>query len=161
MDTLIADLDGVGEQTLKVFRKAGLHKVADVYSFGTQEDAVRQAAYAMAVENGMTDSDSWRALATRCVTVIKRVRSAEATPFCPEHFLCPITYMCMEDPYVTKYGDSFEKWAIERVIHERGVDPMSQRPLALCDIFPNKALKDAIDFYNAHFMRFSIPFRVT
>lgn len=160
MDTPLEDLDGVGPITMRVFRRAGLHRVADVYAGRGQEELVRQAAHVLATEDGTVDAGHWRALATRCVTVINRVRSAEATPVCPEHFVCQITFVCMEEPCITRYGDTFERWAIERWVDQHGHDPLSRRPLTRGDLFPNKALREAIRYYNAHFLRFSVPYRV-
>ena len=167
MDTKLSDVYGVGGATIATFHRAGLHKVGDVYppnggpNGGTPEEAVRRAVRAMATEQGQDgESAVWRALATRCATVIRRLRSADATPYCPEPLVCPITHTLMEDPCVTKYGDTFERVAIERYVDERGQDPLSRRPLALTDLIPNKALKDMIDVYNAHFMRFAVPYRV-
>ncbi len=163
MDTLLEDVEGVGGITLKVFERAGLRKISDTYGRnGAAEDAVRAAALAMAREQGTEATGHWRALATRCVTIINRIRHMEATPFCPEHFLCPITHVCMEDPVMTVYGDSYERWAIERAVDEDrgGLDPLSRRPLTRRDLFPNRALREAIRYYNAHFLRFSVPFRV-
>ena len=70
------------------------------------------------------------------------------------------SYVVMEDPCVTRYGDTYERWAIERAVDERQEDPFSRRPLTRADQFQNRALRDAISYYNAHFMRFSIPYRV-
>jgi hypothetical protein len=160
MSTLLSEVDGVGAATMHVFRRAGLSTVSDVYHRLDQEARVRQAAHDLAADAGTLESGHWRVLANRCVTVIRRIRSAEATPFCPEHFLCPITHECMTDPVVTRYGDSYERWALETALQLKSEDPLSRRQLTLDDVFPNKALREAIEYYNVHFMRFAVPYRV-
>ena len=112
MNSLIADVDGVGKHTIRVFHGAGFTKIVDVFNDRGQEDAVRATALRLAEEAGNAQAGHWRALASRCITIIRRIRCAEATPFCPEHFICPITYLCTEDPVITKYGHTYERWAI-------------------------------------------------
>ena len=160
MDTPLDDVDGVGGTTLAVFRRAGFTKVGDLYSKMGQEEVARAAAASHCEEMGEGVRPHWRALATRCINVIKRVRSAETAPFVPEPFICPITFVVMEDPCITKYGDTYERWAVEHEVDVRGADPLSRRPLTRDDLFQNKAMKQAIDYYEAHFMRLSIPHRV-
>ena len=163
MDSPLSDLHGVGSISLRVFNKAGFSKIADLYSRLNQEAAVRAAAEELAVLDGTADTGRWRALAIYCGDIIRRVRSAEARPFVPEHFLCPITYACMEEPVVTRHGHSYERHAIERVAnhpdpHQR-IDPLARLPIAADDLFPNRALQEAIEFYHARALRFSVPFR--
>jgi hypothetical protein len=162
MDLPLSDLHGVGSISLRVFNKAGFSKIGDLYSRLNQEAAVHAAAEELAVLDGTADTDRWRALATYCVDIIRSVRSAEAQPFVPEHFLCPITYTCMEDPVVTQHGHSYERYAIERVANhpdpDQRIDPLARMPIAADDLIPNKALKEAIEFYQARSLRFSLPF---
>jgi hypothetical protein len=117
-----------------------------------------------AVSEGTAESGNWRALATRCVNIIRRVRSAEAQPVMPEHFLCPILHTCMENPVITHSGHSYERHAIERVANhpdpKQRRDPLGRQPITEEDLIPNRALKDAIEFHHAHLLRFSVPFRV-
>lgn len=164
MDSLLSDIDGVGNTTLRIFHHAGFAKVGDVYSRSGQEDAVRAAAMACAEADGIVDRGHWRALATRCINVIRRIRSAEARSVEPEHFLCPITYLCMEDPVITRYGYTYERHAIERIAQDpdpgKRLDPIARQLIVLDDLFPNRALRKAIDYHHDHSVRFSVPFRV-
>lgn len=163
----LSDLHGVGNegsQTLRVFHTAGFTKLGDLRDRNNQEDAVRAAARQLAELDDTVGTGNWRALATRCVTIIRRVRSAEAQPYVPEHFICPILYTCMEDPVCTPYGYSYERHAIERVANDpdpaRRLDPLTRQPIEAEGLFPNRALKDAIDYHNSHLIRFSVPYKV-
>lgn len=51
----------------------------------------------------------------------------------------------MKDPVIDKDGNSFEREAITHWIQEHQASPLTRRPLALSDLAPNRALKDAID----------------
>jgi hypothetical protein len=75
MDTPLSELYGVGPVAKRVFDRAGLTKCGHVYSAGGQEEAVRTAARELAEIDGTAEAGHWRALATYCVTVIRRVRS--------------------------------------------------------------------------------------
>ena len=164
MDTPLSELYGVGPVAKRVFDRAGLTKCGHVYSDGGQEEAVRTAARELAEIAGTAEAGHWRALATYCVTVIRRVRSLEAQPYVPEVFLCPIMYTCMEDPVITRHGVTFERHAIERVANdpdtENRIDPVARLPISANDLFPNRALKETIELHLNHFMRFSVPFRM-
>jgi hypothetical protein len=167
MDSPLSDLHGVGSEgspTLRVFRHAGYTKIGDLYPTLNQEVQVRASAEALAVQDGTADAGHWRALATYCVGVIRRVRSAEAQPTVPEHFLCPILHTCMEDPVVTRHGYSYERYAIERAANDpdasKRLDPVACLPISGHDLFPNRALKAAIEYYQGHMLRFSIPYRL-
>ena len=165
MNSPLSDLHGVGPTSLRVFAAAGFTKIGDLYGKNGQEVAVRDAARNMAEVAGTADDGHWRALASYCATIIRRVRSAEAQPFVPEHFLCPILYTCMEDPVITRHGFTYERHAIERVANEtverptQRRDPLAGLPIGPDDLFPNRALKASIEFHFDHFMRFAIPYK--
>ncbi|GFR44211.1 hypothetical protein Agub_g5394 [Astrephomene gubernaculifera] len=146
-------------KTIKVFHRAGFRKLADIYPPQGQEDVVREVARQMAVEDGTEDLGYWRAMGTRCVTVIRRVRSAEAAPIVPDHFICPITNVLMEDPVITSAGITYERYAIERALAKDQRDPIARMPISP-ELIPNRALQDAIEHYNMHFHRYAVPPRV-
>lgn len=62
-----------------------------------------------------------------------------------EEYCCPITNSLMEDPVMTKYGHSYERAAITEWLSQRSTDPLTNKPLTLADLFPNRALKNLID----------------
>src|SRR5947209_5261286 len=64
-----------------------------------------------------------------------------------ESFLCPITLCIMEEPYVDKYGFSYEKDAIMQWLDNHNTSPLNKQPLRKSELFPNRALKISIDEY--------------
>lgn len=149
MNTPLLDLDGVGPMTLGVFQRAGFNRVGELFARTGQEHKVRVAAEAMATEQGTAHTGHWRALASRCVSIIKRIRNPQYTDVVPEVFLCPITFEEFEDPVITPCGRTYERSAIERALQQNPTDPETRKPLAREQLVPNRALKDAIALYNA------------
>eukprot|EP00798_Chlamydomonas_sp_ICE-L_P009251 gene9251-16401_t len=82
---------------------------------------------------------------------------AEAQPVPPHPYCCHITYEVMTDPVVTKYGYTYERTNIERHIEAYNTDPLTGLPLTVSDLVPNFSLRDAIEYYNLHFIRFLVP----
>jgi len=62
----------------------------------------------------------------------------------PEHFTCPITLDLMTDPVSTPAGHTYERSAIEDHIRRTAKDPMTNDPLVIDDLRPNRNLRDAI-----------------
>lgn len=65
----------------------------------------------------------------------------------PEPFLDPLTMEVMVDPALTPSGYSYERAVIVEQIRRRGVDPMTQQPLAEEDLRPNRALREMIGLW--------------
>ena len=65
-----------------------------------------------------------------------------------DSFICPITKAVMVDPVVDIDGNSYERSAIEQWLNLHGTSPITRNPLCAADLFPNRALKDAI--HNAY-----------
>ena len=60
----------------------------------------------------------------------------------PEEYICPLTLDVMEDPVMSKYGQSFERSEIlEWLKAGHGVCPLSRRPLSLQDLVTNHGLR--------------------
>ena len=143
------ELHGVGPITYKVFLHASFSRVGELYAHSNQEQAVRSSAEMLAIEEGSQASGHWRALATRCCTIIKRVRNPQFSEVVPEVFMCPITYEAFEDPVITPQGLTYERGGIERSLRE-GLD-IPGDPEALLDksqLIPNRAMKEAVEYYN-------------
>lgn len=62
-------------------------------------------------------------------------------------FYCPISQQCMHDPVVLADGHSYERRHIERWLQEHSTSPVTGLPLARQDMFPNHALRNAIEEY--------------
>jgi len=63
----------------------------------------------------------------------------------PEAYICPITQSVMEDPYIICDGSSYEKAAIMEWLDKHHTSPLTRLPVESKAVFPNRALKDAID----------------
>jgi len=67
----------------------------------------------------------------------------------PAHFCCPVSLSIMEEPVITPAGHSYERETIIEVIARTGRDPLTQEPLTIEDLRPNRGLKEAIQAYLA------------
>ena len=60
----------------------------------------------------------------------------------PSDYTFPLTLAVMDDPVMTKYGQSFERSAILQWLKAgHGACPLSRRPLSLADIVTNHSLR--------------------
>jgi hypothetical protein len=165
MDDALADVPSLaGDKTLVVFHRAGFRTVGQLYAQTGQAAQIDQAiislkAEAIAAGGAAPVLDSvWRGLQTRCLTIIARIRSAEAQPVPPRHLCCHIMpHEMMTDPVVTKYGYTYERTNIVRHIETYNNDPLSGLPLAVDDLVTNYSTRDAVEYYQLHFMRFAVP----
>ena len=165
MDDALADVPSLaGDKTLTVFHRAGFTTVGHLYAETGQAARIRQAVTDLRDEAGAAGAagpviDSvWRGLQTRCFTIIARIRSAEAHPVPPRPLCCRLApNEVMTDPVVTKYGFTYERSNIMRHIEAYNNDPFSGDPLTVDDLVANHSLRDAIEYYHLHFMRFAVP----
>lgn len=81
-------LEGVGQATLEVFATAGFTTVYDLKLFKQEDERLRRAVETLEPSYGF-DSCHWKAMVSRCIGIIYRVRSAEAQDFVPEDYMCP------------------------------------------------------------------------
>jgi hypothetical protein len=164
MTTPIWDLLGVGDDPAAVFKAGGMTTVGHVYQFGTAQ-AIQSAIELLKAdaEEGTVKADPafWKRLGSRCCAILRRVRSAEAVPFTPAPFVCPISQACMDDPVMSRTGTSYDRTSIEEWLDRNGTDPFTRAPMAAGHLVPNRALKDAIEYYKTHEMRFAIPIRAS
>ena len=162
MDDALADVPSLaGDKTLAVFHRAGFRTVGQLYVQADQAARIETAVADMraeAVGAAPVLESVWHGLQTRCSTIIARIRSAEAQPVPPRPFCCHIMpHEMMTDPVVTKHGYSYERTNIVRHIETYHNDPLSGLPLTVADLVTNHSLRDAIDYYRLHFMRFAVP----
>ncbi|KAI9008506.1 hint-domain-containing protein [Hyaloraphidium curvatum] len=75
--------------------------------------------------------------------------SAEDAPEPPLAYVCPLTQTVMNDPVIDPEGNSYERSAIEEWLSRDetgvGTSPVTRRRLAISQLAPNRALKDAIE----------------
>jgi len=62
----------------------------------------------------------------------------------PEHFCCPITLSLMNDPVISPSGHSYEREAILEHLGKHKTDPLTNEPISIGDLRPNRGLRDAI-----------------
>eukprot|EP00403_Amphidinium_massartii_P005355 CAMPEP_0178382088 /NCGR_PEP_ID=MMETSP0689_2-20121128/6316_1 /TAXON_ID=160604 /ORGANISM="Amphidinium massartii, Strain CS-259" /LENGTH=832 /DNA_ID=CAMNT_0020002287 /DNA_START=27 /DNA_END=2525 /DNA_ORIENTATION=+ len=65
----------------------------------------------------------------------------------PPSFYCPISQQCMHDPVVLSDGHTYERRHIERWLLEHNTSPKNGLELPQKDLFPNHALRNAIEEY--------------
>jgi len=65
----------------------------------------------------------------------------------PEHFCCPITLSLMNDPVIAPSGHSYEREAILGHLSKHTTDPLTNGPISIADLRPNRGLKDAISAF--------------
>jgi hypothetical protein len=164
MKAHVGSLPNLGATTLEVFRNANLPTVGSVYFSRDQSivdaiNRIRQADKTFKEVDDFND-EYWSALTTRVRTVVYRVRSDEARPYDPDHYVCPITHRLLEDPVLSKYGDTYERYAIEKLIARGGKD-VHGRPLAVTDLYENRSLRSAIEHHRLHALRLAIPINLS
>ena len=60
----------------------------------------------------------------------------------PEEFICPLTMELMQDPVMSRYGQSYERDAILNWLHRGHTDcPCTRQPLRLRDLVSNHQLR--------------------
>lgn len=65
----------------------------------------------------------------------------------PPSFYCPISQQCMHDPVVLSDGHTYERQHIERWLEQHNTSPVSGLQLPQKGLFPNHALRNAIEEY--------------
>lgn len=71
---------------------------------------------------------------------------SEAPPTPPDYLLCPITSELMKDPVITTTGISYERAAIVQWLKSgRSTCPVTRGQIRVSDLFPNRALKEAVE----------------
>ena len=63
----------------------------------------------------------------------------------PPEYTCPITLDWLVDPVVAPSGHSFSRAAIMRHLATSRTDPVTRQPLAPGQLYPNRALRDAVE----------------
>lgn len=158
MSSSISEIPGLGEVTLE----AGYRTVQDLYTFDVGRVAgdrrLMEAINDMRNEaNPPLPSRYYRSLGTRCANIVNRVRHATALPYAPDHLLCNISLDLMQDPVLAPSGYTYERANIEEWININPCDPMTREPLTREQLYPNRALAEAIRYYRNNFQSFVIP----
>lgn len=65
----------------------------------------------------------------------------------PESYICPIGHDLMNQPMVDYEGNTYDRANIYEWLSRNNTSPITRNPLAVNQLFPNRALKDAINEY--------------
>jgi len=65
----------------------------------------------------------------------------------PPSFYCPISHQCMHDPVILTDGHTYERRHIEQWLQGNDTSPVSGTKLSQTVVFPNHALRNAIEEY--------------
>jgi hypothetical protein len=142
---------GVGERTARIFDEANLYFLEDL-----RESAQQVQAVITQLQRSSDRSPSyWRAMGTRCDDVIYRARSAtRVKQIDPEHLTCMLTATLFEDPVIAPSGHTFEKWALLEWLERNPTDPMTREPLTKDQLYPNRAVLEAVDDYKRNYAEY-------
>lgn len=67
-----------------------------------------------------------------------------------DQIICPITLCTMVNPVIDHEGNSYEEEAITRWVQQHGKSPLTNSPLSLSQLKPNRALKNIIDSHSSN-----------
>lgn len=70
--------------------------------------------------------------------------SAPPLPPPPPEYTCPLSLDWLEDPVMAPSGHSYSRAWIERHLRSTSTDPMTRQPLKASQLYPNRALRDAV-----------------
>ena len=151
-------MEGVGLAAVEVFELAGFTKIGQLANFNCEDEKLHVAISTIRQnpKHFLKDDAYWKRLFTRCVNIIYRVRSAEATAYVPDEYMCPITLDWFHEPVVAPSGHSFSKSSIEEHLKNSMTDPVTGEPLNKDQLYQNLSLKAAVDHCRLHHERFGI-----
>ncbi len=157
MAASIRTIDCIGDQAIEVFEAAGFYYVHQLKNFDGEDRKLWQAIEAKRSQDSFEKPAShWKRLMTRCINIIYRARSAEATPFVPHAYMCPITLDWFDDPVVTAAGQSYSRETIEKHLEASKLDPMTGVDISGRELYANVAMRHAVEHYRLHHQRFCI-----
>lgn len=162
MSSPLSSIPGVGEVTLEAFNRANYSTIRDLFGFDSGNVAgdrkLMEAIQDMKNEAKPPLPDRfYRSLGTRCANIVNRVRNARALPYAPDHLLCRISLDLMQNPVVTPSGYTYDRVNIEQWVEEHASDPMTRQPLTSDQLYPNRAIHEAIMYYKNNYQSFIIP----
>lgn len=157
MSAHVSTIEGIGKQAIDVFVEAGFTTIGHLRGFNGQDRQLWQAIEKRKANSAMDMPDShWKRLMTRCINIIYRARSAQATPFIPAEYMCPITLNWFEDPVVTSSGHTYSRYAILEHLKYSRLDPVTRIDISGLPMYDNIAMRDAVDHYRLNHQKFSI-----
>lgn len=175
-ETLLSDLEGVADVKLTILNCAGFIQVRDIRDIDDADVFIKiEAAVTQLCAGDPGGSEErWARQCELAKAVARRVKHADASPIHPPHLVCQLYRQeCGEeplfiDPVVTSTGQTYEKWYLRKWLQKAPTNP-PQDPLTNCPLLPlnnsldidkfyvsNVAVKNAVEFYKRHNMRFNM-----
>lgn len=65
----------------------------------------------------------------------------------PEYYKCPVSKNLIFEPVISKYGNTFDKEALEAYVRQYKQEPLEKKPMSVANIYPNFAMKDALEHF--------------
>jgi len=155
----ISTMEGVGPAAIQLFEAAGFTLIAELHNFDRHDQRLWDAVQRLKRDptcGEMRSDGYYRRLVTRCMNIIFRARSAQATDFVPSQFMCPITLDWYHDPVVAPSGHSYSRAAILGHLQTSANDPLTRDSLDVNQLYANRALADATHHYRLHYQKFRI-----
>src|SRR5215472_2490496 len=87
----INKIEGVGKISMDVFLRAGFNTIGDLKEDAGYAQRIQTAIDVLKEERPQYDDYYWRRLARRCSAIVERVQNAQAFPFVPSQYMCPIS----------------------------------------------------------------------
>ena len=157
MPASIGSMEGVGPAALEVFELAGFRTILQLKAFDGDDvklrDAIRKIRNA---RDHMRNDTYWKGLFTRCINIIYRARSAEATDYVPHEYMCPLSLDWYHDPVVAPSGHSFSRQWIEEHLKHSSTNPLTRDTLRMEELYTNVALQQAVSSYRLRHQRYRI-----
>lgn len=144
---MLSQFPAIGPRTLRVFHESGFQYVVDVVNVPPQQLAqtLREGVEQIYCEKYSYFYDLFKLhLFNRCKAFATWFRNAQAPQPFPESCICPISCDWMNEPVRTKYGNTYERDAIEIYVQYFGSDPLNDQPLTLEDLNADDAIANLI-----------------
>lgn len=141
----IRTIKGIGEQAVQVFERTGLFHVKQLTKFQADDRKLWAAIQSIRAESAQCFPELyWTRLMTRCINIIYRARSAQATDFVSDKYMCPITLDWFEDPVFVASGHSYSRHSIEEHLAHSPFDPLTRMDISNKPVYANRALQSAV-----------------
>ena len=150
----VAVIEGVGQRLKHFFRLAGFDQV----HFGQNAQAVTVFCAQDARLRRRRRVGGYNRLVNLAITVVKRVQNSQEVVQneLDSPYTCPLSFTWFKDPVITPCGHTYERSFVRTWLDNSPTDPMSRRPLAVHQIIPNIAMRNATKLYRVHHRKFSI-----
>jgi hypothetical protein len=156
MNASISTIRGIGPVVTDIFHQVGYETIADLIGYNGNDRIFMEVINTMKQTEPLFPQAHWRRLCTRCVNVIYRVRYATAQTFVPYYLMCPISLDLMTDPVISPSGISYDRDNIEEWLLTNNTEPITMIALSVEQLYPNRSLRDTIEYYRRNHQMFSI-----